>query len=431
MLPLDVANNGGEGGFPMETMWLVVYIAIGIFSIIIIPFAMFFYESEEAEGGGNQMAGAIKGTVAILLVFAVITGVLYILIGVAEIPTILISNVLTDSKPNDVAYDFTCAKYAAPADADAKNICTNFAEITMGSDKLINVEGKKANEFRDVNQFLVFRVSVVLFVITMVSFFGWLLFVIFGGIGLAALPFDMITSFKYRPQRIPYDKYLERRAKIGARATELVNIGTEIKGRSTGGIMGKKDRRNYNRFRAAIFLLEEDYDRLKISYERQGGKVILYYAMFFFGFIALGLSVAWVLQDVIYMWTQPQPFHPFLNNLVVSLDNAWGFLGTIVYGLFSFYLLFCVVKGNFKFGLRLFFLFPIHPMRITQFCTMAFSQYASATAINSLFSTAVRNIRILKWFWVVYVIAVFVMAILTSIFLFIKPKDKPAQFKMK
>lgn len=36
----------------------------------------------------------------------------------------------------------------------------------------------------------------------------------------------------------------------------------------------------------------------------------------------------------------------------------------LFYALFAFYLLMCIMKGNFKFGLRVFVIFPIHPMKI-------------------------------------------------------------------
>jgi len=433
MLPLDVANNGGEGGFPMDMMWIVVYIIVGVFAIVICPFAMFFYESEEGDpdAKSGQFAGAVKGTMAILFVFVVLTVIFYIFFGVAEIPTIAVSAKFIQTNgtlPND-ATDTSNAKYLD-----------------------ILSETAATEETRLRKETLQFRVSIALFIITMVSTLGWLLFVVFGGIGLIALPFDMIADFRNRPQRIPYDKYLERKQKIGERATNLADIGKEIQARSPGGIMSKKDRRNYNRFRQAVFLLEEDYERLKISYKRQGGKVILYYAQFFGGFVCLGISIGWLLHVIIFMITQPEPFHPFLNNLVIALDEAWGFLGTIVYGLLSFYLLICCIKGNFKFGLRLFFLFPIHPMRVgetmmnaflfnvglilicsvsvTQFCAMAFSNYTSLTAINALFDTSVRNLKVLKYFWLVYIFAIFIMAVLTGIFLLVKPKDKPAKIKL-
>ena len=32
------------------------------------------------------------------------------------------------------------------------------------------------------------------------SFFGWILLVIFGGVGLFALPIDMINDFRHRPK---------------------------------------------------------------------------------------------------------------------------------------------------------------------------------------------------------------------------------------
>jgi LMBR1 domain-containing protein 1 len=32
------------------------------------------------------------------------------------------------------------------------------------------------------------------------SFFGWILVVLFGGVGLFALPIDMINAFRHRPK---------------------------------------------------------------------------------------------------------------------------------------------------------------------------------------------------------------------------------------
>jgi LMBR1 domain-containing protein 1 len=39
-------------------------------------------------------------------------------------------------------------------------------------------------------------------------------------------------------------------------------------------------------------------------------------------------------------------------------------LAALLYAIFAFYLLACILKGNFKFGLRIFIFFPIHPMKI-------------------------------------------------------------------
>lgn len=140
----------------------------------------------------------------------------------------------------------------------------------------------------------------------MVVFFGWVLFIVFGGIGLIALPFDCINNFKKRPIRITLDKYVTLKGKakylpdlfrytagkkeIGERATKLIEIGNALKDKQRKMGRGsrwsrRRQRSNYNKFRQAVFFLEEDYDHLQECYKRQGGKVLLYYLMFLFGLI--------------------------------------------------------------------------------------------------------------------------------------------------
>jgi len=287
----------------------------------------------------------------------------------------------------------------------------------------------------------------------MVVFFGWLLFIVFGGIGLVALPFDCIANFKKRPIRISLEKYTIVKKEIGERATKLIEIGNALKDKQKKSGRGsrwsrRRQRSNYNKFRQAVFFLEEDYEHLKECYQRQGGKVLLYYLMFLFGLISVCLTILWILQIFLYMFTQPFPFNPFLNTMLKAMDAAFPLFGTVFYGLFAFYLLLCVIKGNFKFGMRVFILFPIHPMRvggtlmnaflfnvllilvcavsITQFTTQAFSQYTANTAINSLFATAVKNLMGLRYIFLGYIYALFCMVFLAGIYFAVKPKEKPA-----
>jgi len=293
-----------------------------------------------------------------------------------------------------------------------------------------------------------FRVSFALYIITNICFFGWLLFIVFGGIGLIAFPMDCINTWRNRPIPISIDKYHARKKEIGADATRLIEKGKAIREKQRKGQERKKDRKNYNRFRQAVFLLEERYERLQESYQRQGGKIILYFLTLLLGILSVGLTLLWLIHIILYVFTQPYPINPFLNTLFVKLDDAWGLLGTIAYGIFSFYLLMCCIKGNFKFGMRMFFLFPIHPMRVggtlmnaflfntcliiicsfsvTQFCTSAFSDYTSQTAINSLFNLSVTDMMGLKYVFIGYVYALFVMCGLTAIYFALRPRDKPA-----
>lgn len=249
-------------------------------------------------------------------------------------------------------------------------------------------------------------------------------------------------------------------------------------------------------------MLEEDYERLQECYKRQGGKLILHFLTFIFGIIRYFYLLLFFLSNysyftawfwrfcgsctsfctcspnhtrLIYFWTR------WWSNWMMRLD-FWGQLGIlyssffpsftflfdlISYGLFSFYLLLCCIKGNFKFGMRI-FIFPIHPMRVgntlmhaflfnvalilicsfavTQFCTTAFSAYTSNSDINNilsfllrsptfffffwrvvgLFALSVNNLKGLKYIFLGYLYALFIMVFLTGIYFGLKPKDKPA-----
>jgi LMBR1 domain-containing protein 1 len=48
LLPFDVANTRGSGGgIRMDIVWQVVFILDAIFLLLLLPFAFFYYESDE------------------------------------------------------------------------------------------------------------------------------------------------------------------------------------------------------------------------------------------------------------------------------------------------------------------------------------------------------------------------------------------------
>ena len=66
LLPLDVANKDGYagcagydtsvcGGLDMQGFWEGVYIAILVFVVFLIPFAIFYYEADDGMGNANEV----------------------------------------------------------------------------------------------------------------------------------------------------------------------------------------------------------------------------------------------------------------------------------------------------------------------------------------------------------------------------------------
>merc|ERR1712196_468792 len=136
------------------------------------------------------------------------------------------------------------------------------------------------------------------------------------------------------------------------------------------------------------------------------------------------------------LYNFPEPaIDPVLNNYFMVMDAAFPLFGTMSYGIFAFYLLACVIKGNMKMGLRFFFM-PIHPMKVggtmmnsflvntsimllcsvsvVQFCVMSFSLYARLTAVDLLFGSQIKYLKFLTYFWANNVF----LYVFTGLFLF-------------
>lgn len=78
------------------------------------------------------------------------------------------------------------------------------------------------------------------------------------------------------------------------------------------------------------------------------------------------LSLFWFLHIIIYVLPIQTPgvgtgLDLFLNTFFESTFQA-PIVGLVFYGLFTFWLLLCVIKGTIKLGLRFAFI-TIHPMK--------------------------------------------------------------------
>lgn len=117
-----------------------------------------------------------------------------------------------------------------------------------------------------------------------------------------------------------------------------------------------------------------------------------------------------------------KPIYPFLNNLFTFfVDEQVSFLATAFFALFCLYLLWATIKGNIKFGLRIFLCWDLHPMKkdetymnsflfnttlilfssvsVTQFCANSFRDYVSMTDIDVIFSTQIRYMKFFVYFF--------------------------------
>lgn len=458
----------------MELFWNVLYILVLVWLVFMIPFSTFYYEADDGtlmtgtsigakQSKNSRICEAIKYQIAVIIVVALVFILCYFFLRQTNIPV---------------------REYSAPSLSSAQTYTTSsifvnntaqpfikgqLADVTM-EDMLTANDTTKGPIIK-----LKLNVSVITFCTAIMAFVGWFFFALFGGVGMAALPLDLVLTFKNRPRHMDAVEMADAKTSIQERVNELVDIGEMIKiereqqnnDEEAGinrGIMGmfrgrkgasvslsrkeKKERQKaLTQFRQAVYLLERDVEEFQActtSYKDYNP--LIPFAALICGIISTFLSICWVLQIVLYVLPDPAA-HPLLNSYFRWFDGWFPMFGVLSVAIFSFYLLICALKGCFKFGLRFFFI-TLHPMRpnktymssflfniallllcsipVVQFSIDAFADYARNTTALQVFGTQIRYMRFFNYFFLnnVFIYVFLIMFLLTSMYLAFKPVDK-------
>mmetsp|Transcript_26079 Transcript_26079/g.60157 ORF Transcript_26079/g.60157 Transcript_26079/m.60157 type:complete len:506 (+) Transcript_26079:76-1593(+) len=398
LLPFDVALKGSDSYQYIGQLWYACYMGIGIMAFAVCPFVMFFYETDEEESGARRLCTAICWTSVFVFCFAMLTGICYVTIGYVQLPVQFNYAPLLDAN--------------ATLDTDSMGCCTS----TPTCDANDNICGPNHQ-----NGIIKIRTSAAIYILAMLSFCGWFLTMSFGGIGLAALPFDLINDFRTRPHPIDLKEFAAKKLEMKGRSAGLLALGKEMESEFRAKPNKRKEKIFCNKFKAMVYELEEEYTKLMICYKESGGNPLIPWFKLFLGIMGMAISISWLVQIVLQIFMKGcEGACPFLNSVFITLNNTFPLFGTCAYGVFAFYLLWAVIKGCMKFGLR-FFIISIHPMKvggtlmnsflfntgmillctaaIVQFCTTAFSDYARLTAVSQIFVTQVQYLIFLRVFY--------------------------------
>eukprot|EP00494_Astrolonche_serrata_P023696 UN23954 len=401
-LPFDVSLNADsldDGGIKMYIVWNIIGITIALFMVVVIPYAFFFYESEndpEKNVGllGSQACKAFYYTLAFFVVFLLILLILYFIDHEARIPVTV-----------------RTYKFKLIQGQTGSNVAACTQSVCSESDETLDIE-----------------MGFEIFIIAVAMFLGWFLFTIFVGVGLVAMPMDMINEWRHRPQQISRDEFQRVKRKIGAKAKKLKEHGEELKKEELKHIAAPPSRKvrkehegDLTAYENLVYMLRKDWVKLDISYRMRGGNPLIPFSKLCIGIVGASMSLTWFLHICIFM-LPPEPAHPFLNNLFIGLDpGGFSLFGLIAFTFQVMWLFFCVIKGAFRLGLRIPYIIRIYPMELggtlmnaflvntwivlicalptVSFCAFAFPIYARNTEVDLLFNTYIKYIKFFGYFF--------------------------------
>lgn len=304
VVPFDIATVNGT--FRTDILWEIIYIAVGVFVFGLIPYAYFFYESDVNDEEvpetccATQTGAAFGYALAFFLIFGAILVVMYTFLGEANVPYTLLRQELS------TVYDVS-----------PEGVKDKLLELTPGC------WADCTREVLTVN----FRVTLPVYLIGLLSFLGWFFFSIFAGVGLMALPMDLINEFRTRPRPMSTAAWVEGKRRIGQRASALLVFGEDLKARreASGEKSSKKrrdERKRMLQFEKHFYFLKSEYEVLCTAYKLKGGNPVWYFFKLFLGLFAVVISVSWVLHILLFVMPE-EPTNPFLNNFFIYLVQVY------------------------------------------------------------------------------------------------------------
>lgn len=411
LVPYDVANapdptvsHKYNQTLNTQLMWQIVLWAMAGMAVVVCPFFMFFYEAYDPDKPriGKQVVHAVISTILIFAAFALVVGLCFYYVGVADI--------------GFSHYQGTPQKML-PTSSDLTFISTYTTET------------------------MTIKVALTTYVIGMLCFFGWILFFFYGGTGIISYPLSLFRSFKGRTTAISASRFTEEMAIVLAKADALLELCTQVQ-RESRGTIPRNIKNKINILRNEVYFLEAQQDQLIWAYTKAGGSPFIVYGKLFLGVVCLVTAILWIIQIFIYNTFDA---NPFLNTLLLKLNNAFALCGVCCYGVLAFYLTWSTFQGQIALGLRLVF-FQIHPMKkhdtlvnsflfnvslllitsyaVIFFAVRSFQDYCAYTAINGLMNVFVMHLRgigaFIKWAQFCFL----GMALLALIWYLICPKKK-------
>lgn len=462
------------GGLNMTFLWNIMFWLIPIWIFFMIPFATFFYEADD----GQLMAGtaydpnpakksrlmqALFYQSFLVVIMGIIFTVAYFIFSDTKIPV----QEFTGNGPVGGGFGIVSETEAFATAPVTFNSTTNLPFTSSQLAEMTTIDGEWIGNVGDPKTVeIVLRVGVGTFFAGFMAWLGWFLFAIFGGIGLSAVPLDLILMYTRRPRHLDAVEKQELQMSLQERTNELVDIGELLKiereQRAQTGIVNsgwsldsgvrqaaKEERQAILGFKQSVYLLEEDVSNfMAMTADKENYNPLIPYVALFFGFCAVIISVFWFMHIIVYVFPDP-PLAPFLNNFFSFFDSWFPLFGVCSVAIFTFYLLLAAVKGAFKFGLRFLF-FQIHPMKIgktymssfmfnialvllcalpvVQFCQDAFGDYARFAEIRQIFGVQIQYLQFFSLFWEnnLFIYIFFAISILTAGYLIKSPHDQSA-----
>ena len=319
----------------MAGIWKAMFIAIGVMALVCIPFAYYWYETDDEEDMMSRVGTAICWSLVNAFVFIALLLGMYMTSGYVDLKVQL----------------FSPYRPTTPA-ANSRNWNTAVAATRIGFfDPSVE---QKPPKWDDVEKFAdntattatnTIQTSWLVYILALLSFTGWCLMTLYVGIGMVSLPMDLIAAWYNRPRPIDLKQFAEKKLQLKKRCEELIVIGKESKDKFKAKPNKYRETRFTNKYRKMVLDLEDEMEILNICYQKNQINPIVPWVNLFGGIFCVVLTISWWIQLILEVFLAGL-LGPYLSSVFTNLSKAFPLFGIVAYGVFAFYILVCSIKGN-------------------------------------------------------------------------------------
>ena len=218
--------------------WYIAFISIAVMAFGIIPLAYFWYETDEEDGLASRICTTMCWSCVFMTIFICVLLGLFYSIGYVELPVEIVFPPGYNSTVSGQNYlkKWNAAKPPVPLWSTLTD-----SKIAPRVEAIQNIQ-----------------TSLVIYILALLSFIGWFLLSLFAGMGLIAVPMDLISAWWNRPMPIDLKKFAEKKLELKKRCNDLLTIGREQKEAFRIKKNRYKERRFTNKYKKMVMDLEDE-----------------------------------------------------------------------------------------------------------------------------------------------------------------------------
>jgi LMBR1 domain-containing protein 1 len=446
-LPFDVSAHVASGSLMtfeepgMEWAWQALFTANLIFLGFLIPFAFFHYEADDGQDNrihrdwcetqaGHSSRQTIYFTASLLGILAII----HIYIHDAEIEFERITQ---------------SPSWVVPLEHEMPNL----VEISQMSVHCPSLDNYVNDTCKQTNHVWTIPITFPTFLCVFISVLGNVVLSVFGGIGLAALPFDGLNQIRTRTTPMSKLDYLARKEVISMRCNELIASTEELLENldRSPGIMGwnlkRKNDALFTKLANSYLILHKDAEMLETVRHLRAQSPLKLLMLMAGSILTLFFSSIWIAHLIIFLLSSNDS-NQFLDGFLIHTQNWFAgqfpVFSFLTYFVFCLYLEVVTIYGLFTAGVR-FMMWRVFPMSvggtlnnaflfnawfvllsafpILHLSVRAFPSYARFSNINLFIGSQVNHLQYIK---VIYELKAFdyllvLVGILTTLLLWLSP----------